>query len=230
MLQQYFIYGLCENNCQIQRKSSRFEKINNHDLLKNNPDFKLILKNYKFSGIKEKAQEALLHILFNDWPIEISPAIFSAQSLLKKQAHGKRVATLLFEDHQRKNNVLGKKNAFYFLLHDLEHAHNFLADSKSYQIQVSTFKFLYHLYRQQFFDFCETGEMKTRFEYLVSDMNTHWAHTLIYLKSIMNTEQTNQLISLLNCKEEVNVAFSHFFFEKTQAKDFEIIENFLLTL
>ena len=172
-----------------------------------------------------------MHILFNDWPIEISPAIFSAQTLLKKQAHGKRVATLLFEDHQRKNNVLGKKNAFYFLLHDLEHAHNFLADSKSYQIQVSTFKFLYHLYIQQFFDFCETGEMKTRFEYLVSDMNTHWAHTLIYLKSMLNHEQKELLLLKIPiASPSTQEAFFHFFFNQINEDQYLIIENYLLNM
>jgi hypothetical protein len=75
-----------------------------------------------------------------------------------------------------------KPNAFDFMIHDLEHLYNFLHDPSMQKTQVGFFRWLAQLAQE--IELPKHSHEK--WQYLISDMNTHPLHSLAYLRA-MNT-------------------------------------------
>ncbi len=136
----------------------------------------------QFYGVRKSASDALLAWLRGRNALKLFVSVPSPHQVLALQSQGQRSVTVLHEYPRLTQPVLEKNNAFQFMLHDLEHAHQFFHDSGSHLQQVA----LACLWQRAladglFANFLADKIFEERFHYLISDMNTHPLHALSYL-------------------------------------------------
>jgi hypothetical protein len=143
------------------------------------------LKHYQFFRTIPSAALALLGWLQDGWPLRLLTRIPTPREVLSMQARGQRVVTLI--DLPRATlPVLTKADGFDFLVHDLEHAWKFCHDPDQHRIQRCFFGCLERALNSGFFDpFLDDPVFACRFDYLISDMNTHPVHGLVYCRSVL---------------------------------------------
>ena len=84
------------------------------------------------------------------------------------------------------NPVLTKPNAFAFMVHDLEHAWKFYHDPGMFRQQRELFRLLLTAEAEGRFDaYLVDPVFSTKFDYLISDMNTHPLHAAHFLRAIL---------------------------------------------
>ncbi len=239
----YFLYCLKEelrSNC-IQRKNIRVQRLNLDQLIltiENNPnhfDYNYFFENYKIQKVKAKVHFTLHQLLNSNWSVDIEEVICSPQKLLEMQSQGRRVVNLFFDSRIRLNPILSKRNGLDFLIHDLEHAYEFFHDSHLYKIQIQMFRLLKHLDDNDFFRKYLIGpEMKQRYYYLISDMNTHWGHTFIYMRGMIPKQdlmaEFERMIEILPPNTHFQAALYRFWFKELEEGDDAIIENYILSI
>ncbi len=111
------------------------------------------------------------------YPLRLLDYVPSAEELLEQQAAGKRIVTCLFQPHELKSWVNNSRDPLGFALHDLIHADHFFRDAEMFAGQVE-------FYREvrdkmgcgEFNSILADPVRRARFEYIISDMNSHPAH------------------------------------------------------
>jgi hypothetical protein len=230
------------NSLQYQAsKNSETQKLSLLDIILhfehiNSREF---FNHYCIRKIKAKAQQALDAILQNKFSIILTDQIYSPLQLLQVQAQGQRVVCLNFKPELRRQQILTKKNGLHFAIHDLEHAWEFFHDPTLYKIQIGTFKILLKLEQHDFFQAIKQDrQFKERFHYLISDMNTHWGHTFMYMHAMLvdfcrdkhlNIDQYYQkFCEVLQLHTIEREAFAKLWSKSTEETDNQIINAFVL--
>jgi hypothetical protein len=136
------------------------------------------------------------------YPLVLTAAIPSAEELLRLQAGGQRVVTCLFQPEQLTRWVHGRPHAgasggphagasggphagasggrdpLGFVLHDLIHAEHFFRDRELYAGQVEFYREVLErlTVSREFSAILASPEAREKFEYIISDMNSHPEH------------------------------------------------------
>lgn len=141
---------------------------------------------YQFRSVIPNASVALNHWLGGKWPLHLLRHIPTPREVLSMQVRGVRPVTLIVDRERMHQPALTKANGFVFMVHDLEHAYKFFHDPKLNVMQRNLFAALAHACAAGlFFDDLSDAEFAARFDYLISDMNTHPVHGLQYLRAIL---------------------------------------------
>ena len=144
------------------------------------------LDGYQFRGVIGNVSVALLHWLRAGWPLVLRADVPLPLELLRMQARGTRVVTAITDWPRWHEPVLNKPDAFAFFLHDLEHAYKFFHAPELYASQCAFFSRLETAFDRGVFTlYLENHEFAGKFNYLMSDMNTHPEHSLQYLRAIL---------------------------------------------
>ena len=144
------------------------------------------VSHYQFLGICPNVNTALQAWLEGKWPLLLVEYIPSPQDVLAMQCEGQRPVTIIAHFPRLLQPVLTKPNAFAFMLHDLEHAWKFFHDGALSEMQQRFFCAMGRCVAEGWFvNHCEDATFSNKFDYLISDMNTHPEHSLQYLKAIL---------------------------------------------
>ena len=145
-----------------------------------------LLERYQYLGVTPHAICALAAWVRGRWPLVLHEEVPEALSLLAYQAAGTRVVTIIIDPLRRHQPIMHKPDAFAFLIHDLEHAYQFFHQPNLHQQQRAFYISLQRWVQQGWFDGCRNDPaFNDKFNYLMSDMNTHPAHSVSYLRAIM---------------------------------------------
>jgi hypothetical protein len=144
------------------------------------------LERYQFRGVIDNVPMALAQWLRGVWPLILHEDIPSPRDILRWQARGKRVVTVISDLPCLHAPVLNKADAFAFFLHDLEHAYKFFHSPPLRDGQREFFAMLEDAFdRGVFAPYFGDAEFTGKFHYLMSDMNTHPEHSRQYLRAIL---------------------------------------------
>lgn len=143
-------------------------------------------EHYRFFRIIPSVPIALSGWLLRGWPLRLMAKIPSPREVLHLQARGMRPVTL-FENYGRASQaVLTKASGFEFLVHDLEHAWKFCNDPALYQVQCGFFSLFAEAVETDVFGpYLDDALFAAKFDYLISDMNTHPVHGLRFLHAVL---------------------------------------------
>lgn len=141
---------------------------------------------YQFFGVALNATEALSAWLGASWALKLFERIPGSLEVLKMQVEGIRPVTLLSTWPRMLAPVLDKADAFAFMIHDLEHAWKFYHDPEMHRRQVELFRLLLTALEAGIFSrYLSDPLFAAKFDYLISDMNTHALHASQYLRAIL---------------------------------------------
>jgi hypothetical protein len=141
---------------------------------------------YQFFGVIAHVPEALAAWLRGDWPLRLCEHIPSSREVLAMQAEGRRPVTVLSAWPRMAQPVLGKPNAFAFMVHDLEHAWKFYHDAQMHGQQKAFFALMQGaLESDSFAEYLLDPVFAQKLDYLISDMNTHTMHASQFLRAIL---------------------------------------------
>lgn len=144
------------------------------------------LERHQFRCVIPAVPAALLAWLQGSWALRLTERIPSPREVLAMQGSGERPVTLLSAYPRMLEPVLSKANGFEFFLHDLEHAYKFFHDAALHAGQRAFFLAVAAALDGGCFGECLADPgFSARFDYLVSDMNTHVVHSLQYLRAIL---------------------------------------------
>jgi hypothetical protein len=118
----------------------------------------------------------------------------SVVEMLDYQSNGQRPVTLIFNTERATLPVLNKKNGFHFFLHDLEHLARFHETPTTFRQQQRFFQLMKNAESSFSSRTEQSSHFDRGFDYLISDMNTHWGHSLSYLKAILCQEFSGQAL------------------------------------
>lgn len=141
---------------------------------------------YSFLGVIPNVCTALHAWLHGRWPLTLCEHVPSPEEMLRMQVQGSRAVTILSEYPRLLQPVLKKPSAFAFMVHDLEHAYKFFYDPDLHEGQKGFFSRVLNLIERGLFDDCMRDPVFVeKFNYLISDMNTHVMHSLQFLRAIL---------------------------------------------
>ncbi|MHB8743740.1 MAG: hypothetical protein ACYC9L_11510 [Sulfuricaulis sp.] len=144
------------------------------------------LERYQFRGVTANIAVALVQWLKGSWPLLLREDIPSPRSILRWQARGIRVVTVLTAYPRLREPVLNKPDAFTFFQHDLEHAYKFFYSPALHAGQCEFFAGLEAaLDHGKLAPYFDDAGFVAKFHYLMSDMNTHPEHSRQYLRAIL---------------------------------------------
>lgn len=145
-----------------------------------------ICERYQFRGVIVNVPVALAAWLRGDWPLTLMTRIPSPEEVLTMQTFGTRPVTVIADYTRALQPVLTKADGFAFLIHDLEHAWKFFYDPRSHRLQRRFFQLLRREFERGVFEpYRRDPLFAERFDYLMSDMNTHVVHSLRFLAAVL---------------------------------------------
>jgi len=149
-------------------------------------DLAVRLERYQFRAVGNPVPGALAAWLRDRWPLEVREDVPAALEVLRMQAQGRRLVTIITDWPRASEPVLSRPDAFAFFLHDLEHAWKFCHSPELYAGQRDFFARLEEALDRGVFATClDDAGFRDRFHYLASDMNTHPEHSRQYLRAIL---------------------------------------------
>lgn len=141
---------------------------------------------YQFLHIIPSVPAALTGWIKNDWPLQLLTHIPSPHDVLTMQSRGTRPVTVICNFPRATRPVLAKADAFEFLVHDLEHAWKFCNDPAQHKAQTTLFRLLADAVTARIFHpWLQDPIFAEKFDYLISDMNTHPVHGLRFLHAVL---------------------------------------------
>lgn len=144
------------------------------------------IERYHFFGLIPNVSVALSAWLRDEWPLLLTERIPTPEEVLEMQAAGRRPVTVVADYPRLLRPVLKKANGFAFFVHDLEHAFKFFHDRNIHEGQRKFFGLILEAVRQGLFrPYLGDPVFREKFDYLISDMNTHVIHSLRFLGAIL---------------------------------------------
>ena len=144
------------------------------------------LDGFQFRGARPAVPAALREWLTGRWALDLRDDVPSPLEILRAQARGRRMVTAITQFPRMLEPVLGKSNAFAFFLHDLEHAHRYFDPPALFRSQLALFQALEAaIDGGKFEPYTADPLFAPKFQYLISDMNTHPQHAYQYLRAIL---------------------------------------------
>ena len=142
------------------------------------------LGRYGFLGVIANVPAALCAWLRGGWPLRLCEHIPGPEEVLQMQVRGTRPVTILADYPRLLRPVLNKVNAYAFMVHDLEHAYKYFHEAQLHREQKNFFGVIDQALRRGMFDVYRRDPLfADRFDYLISDMNTHVMHSMQYLRA-----------------------------------------------
>lgn len=184
-------------------------------------------RRYQFLGIINPVPLALAEWLENQWPLRFCEFIPTPMQVLAMQVEGTRPVTVISSWPRLNYPVLSKPDAFAFMVHDLEHAHKFYHCPDLHQQQLELFRLLSRAIGLGWFQEYFTDPLfMPRFDYLISDMNTHTMHASQYLRAIlmevhMRWEKVSHPVHLTQGAQEAVTGLLTSLFGKTWVQQVE---------
>ncbi len=175
-----------------------------------NPDISVyeFINSVKIKSIPEKVFWSLHFLSQNKNRFLISRISPSPYELLSIQAQGQRVIT--FEDNYSVWNKLiyEHRDVLSFWLHDLVHAAEFFQNEEQQNHQINFYRWIELLRlqssREDFWSaFLTTEKNRTRFEYLISDMNSHPLHLIKTFRAILDEADPKYWLEVHKATEEL---------------------------
>lgn len=146
-------------------------------LIRTEPMLFDLLNRFTLRGVRSHARLALLHWRHSKWPLVLTTQVPSAKEMLELQAKGARYVSLLFAAEELARAQYDHRDALSFLLHDLAHAFHFFSQPENCRGQVRIYRDLLQACEQNLFsEFSSDLIWQKRFDYLISDINSHPAH------------------------------------------------------
>jgi hypothetical protein len=139
----------------------------------------------RFIKLPGELKDCLVNWALGFYPVRLLHRVLLPLEVLTIQAHGNRIVTLSYTDSLSGDLLIGNRDAFEFVLHDISHAHTFFNAYYDPKGQISFFKFLnnhiglLHPYRRY-------DEFQKKLDYLLSDMNSHPEHLKSYFRAILS--------------------------------------------
>ncbi|TGL62549.1 hypothetical protein [Leptospira jelokensis] len=138
----------------------------------------------RFYGMPDTVRYALWKWQLKEWDIRLIDYNPTSLEMLQTQSQGIRFATICWEEAISGNLVEGKRDAFEHLLHDLAHAYMFFREDYDFFGQKKFFKSMLDDFQNYQMYLEENPIFKEKFEYCISDMNSHPAHLNAYWNAI----------------------------------------------
>lgn len=144
------------------------------------------LDRYQFHSVTYEVGAALCAWLRGEWKLVLIARVPKPSEVLKMQIAGSRPVSAICDVRRMFDPILEKRDAFVFLQHDLEHAFHFFSDPQLHRLQRRLFiLFAAVIADGQFRSVSRDRVFRERFNYLISDMNTHPLHSLHYLRAVL---------------------------------------------
>ena len=125
--------------------------------------------------------------------LKLRDHIPTAFEVLELQAQGQRIVTCLFAPQELTQLVLGERDPFVFVLHDLIHADHFSRDPLLARGQQDFYQECLARYRQgEFATLLKDPQRTEQFHYLIGDMNSHPEHLRATLEHLLSTSNPLQ--------------------------------------
>lgn len=139
------------------------------------------LNDYHWIGLSDRIRRSLIQWYQGKYPLTLCFYVPTPLEILQKQAMGQRVVTV-FSDPEDWKKTWGHHDAWNFIAHDLIHADHFFENPENRNGQIQFYKTILNFWQSE-----EISSLHDDpgFEYLISDMNSHPAHMLETLKSLL---------------------------------------------
>lgn len=142
------------------------------------------LEKIRFRKIPDTIRITLLNWLLKKWNIKLLDYNPTSYEMLEFQSKGIRIVTIDFDSALNCQFVFEIRDAFEHFLHDLEHCYNFYNKEELYFKQIEFFKYLLNFYPEVEILLNIDLDFKRKWDYLISDMNSHPEHLKQYTKAI----------------------------------------------
>ncbi|PJZ83302.1 hypothetical protein [Leptospira harrisiae] len=168
----------------LERRVKRHPFLRMGKPLPNRNESREFLEIVRFYGMPDTVRFALWKWHIGEWDIRLIDYNPSSLEMLESQSQGYRYSTISWEDALNGTLVEGKRDAFEHLLHDLAHAFMFFREDYDFEGQKQFFRKMYSEY-SEYESVLETNStFRTKFDYCISDMNSHPAHLAAYWNAI----------------------------------------------
>lgn len=203
----------------IKIDSSEIEKILNTSMASNSPEALIALfTTQRIKKYSYRVGDTLLHWLKGLWDLELYDYIPSAETVLSRQCEGFRPITVIVDDTLWHKPVGDHEDELDFMVHDLEHAANFNKTPIWKKSQVVFFRDMQRIL-SVLEPLLKSERFRDKFEYLVSDMNSHVLHLMLYLRACvlehfddreLYLRTLGQIADQLSYRDQVRDYFLHF--------------------
>lgn len=168
----------------LERRVKRHPFLRMGQKLPNRNSSKEFLELVRFYGMPDTVRYALWKWHIGEWNIQLINFNPSSLEMLETQSKGIRYATISWEHALNGTLVEGKRDAFEHLLHDLAHAYMFFREDYDFEGQKKFFQAMLDEYEEYEGYLDKDSVFKQKFEYCISDMNSHPAHLSAYWDAI----------------------------------------------
>lgn len=184
---------------------------------------------YGYRGIPESAHRAIQKWMNNEYPLCLVNYVPSVAEVLDLQSQGQRCVTVLQQEKDLSEYVLGERDPFSFTIHDLIHADHFFQNEFQMHIQIGFSRLMKSLYDQiQLLESLKQNPLfASDFEYAASDMNSHGAHLCKYLKAIL---QKHQVMNQVKFPRLITSFFENLNTPLESTKTLQGLQDFLFQL
>ncbi len=156
-----------------------------------------IINQSQFKRETLKSTMGLVHVYVQPETVKILDYIPTPAEVLEMQSQGLRCVSLLRDENWFNYSSDHKRNIRDFILHDLEHIWQMFETPSLTESQIEFSRRLLKLKRSGQFDFLiQDSTFGKEFNYIISDMNTHPAHTYVTLKSILLRQKSKSLAEI----------------------------------
>jgi hypothetical protein len=172
-----------QSNCQLEDS-----QIQTKDLMAN-------LQSLQLRGLPEQAQEMLLLWFHNKIDLLLTwdePSVFQ---VLQMQAQGRRCVTIPPTAREFATINSHGRDTHSFIIHDLMHAYFFFR-TEYFEFQRYISKYFVEQWDSPWLTTLQKSTHWPKFEYLLSDMNTHPAHWLATFQGLVHEVENAELSSI----------------------------------
>lgn len=185
----------------------RSDDFQNHPFFKKyGPEYSMgeIINQSQFKKETLRSTRGLIHVYLQPDTIKILDYIPSPLQVLEMQADGFRCVSLLRSENWYRYAFDHRRNIRDFVIHDLEHIWQMFENPAMTKSQIEFSDRLLKLIQSGRFDFLLSDtRFNGEFNYIISDMNTHPAHTYVTLKSLLLRQKAKS-------NEEISDIMQHF--------------------
>jgi hypothetical protein len=138
-------------------------------------------------GLPVAVNRALLNWHHGIFPLHLCEHIPDTEEVLRWQTQGERCVTCVTQKELLNGYILDERDPLSFVVHDLIHADHFFRDPLMAQTQIGFARVMQLLLAQPLLRKLRQSDptFRSEFDYGSTDMNSHGAHLLKYLKAIL---------------------------------------------
>lgn len=137
-----------------------------------------LFNTHSLRGLPLTAQRALMKWINKDYPLVLFEHLLTPMEVLQLQCQGKRCVSY-FKSSVDFTQIYSGRDYLSFLIHDLTHADLFFLEPNLTKEMIETFCWIFEGIQNKMIphpDDLDEALMKSEFEYIISDMNTHPQH------------------------------------------------------